>query len=73
MEITLYFTEISSAAGEQSKGVDEITKAMHSLDGLTQLNSKMSKEANQFALELADESTKLIGIVENVQTEVMDK
>ena len=72
-EVTLYFTEISSAAGEQSKGVDEITKAMHSLDGLTQLNSKMSKEANQFALELADESTKLIGIVENVQTEVMDK
>ena len=52
-------SEISNASLEQSKGVQEITKAMGQLDQVTQTNSATSEEAASAAEELSAQADSL--------------
>lgn len=55
--------EIATASQEQSKGVNEITKAMAQLDQVTQQNSTTSEECASAAVELSAQSESLKGAV----------
>ena len=70
-EVTHLVNEIATAASEQARGVDEITKAMHQLDEVTQTNSSMSNETNAHASVLSDHSKTLLEIVKTVEREVL--
>jgi methyl-accepting chemotaxis protein len=52
-------TEIANASQEQSRGINEITKAMNSLDEITQKNSSTSEEAARSAEALSEQSVGL--------------
>lgn len=52
-------SEISNASLEQSKGIQEITKAMGQLDQVTQTNSATSEEAASAAEELSAQADSL--------------
>lgn len=69
-EVTDLVNEIATAAAEQARGTEEITKAMHKLDEVTQTNSTMSNETNAHASDLADQSKMLLSIVKVIETEV---
>lgn len=52
-------SEISNASFEQSKGIQEITKAMGQLDQVTQTNAATSEEAASAAEELSSQASSL--------------
>jgi methyl-accepting chemotaxis protein len=56
-------TQIASACREQSQGVQEITKAMATLDQVTQTNAATSEEAASAAEELSAQADALRGVV----------
>lgn len=56
-------TEIANACHEQSLGVQEITKAMHQLDQVTQSNAASSEETASAAEELSSQSDALRSVV----------
>ena len=56
-------SEISNASFEQSKGIQEITKAMGQLDQVTQTNAATSEEAASAAEELSSQAASLKGQV----------
>ena len=70
-EVTNLVNEIATAAAEQARGTDEITKAMHKLDEVTQTNSMMSNETNSHASDLSDQSKTLLAIVKAIEIEVL--
>ncbi len=70
-EVTNLVNEIATAATEQARGVDEITKAMHQLDEVTQTNTRMSSETNAHASSLSDQAGNLQRVVKQIESEVM--
>lgn len=56
--------EIAQASREQSQGVQEITKAMHQLDQVTQINASTSEEAASASEELSAQANSLRGVVQ---------
>jgi methyl-accepting chemotaxis protein len=56
-------SEISNASFEQSKGIQEITKAMGQLDQVTQTNAATSEEAASAAEQLSSQAASLKGQV----------
>lgn len=58
--------EISTASIEQSQGIGEITKAMNSLDQVTQQNSATSEEAASAAEELSAQADSLNSLVQEL-------
>jgi methyl-accepting chemotaxis protein len=58
--------EISVASSEQAQGVQEITKAVHQLDEVTQKNSATTHETATAAQHLASQADSLKHIVENL-------
>ncbi|MGE3261793.1 MAG: methyl-accepting chemotaxis protein [Bacteriovoracia bacterium] len=61
--VSLMSTEIATASEEQSRGVNEITKAMGQLDAVTQTNAATSEEAASAAEELSAQAESLKGLV----------
>jgi methyl-accepting chemotaxis protein len=53
--------EISVATNEQSKGVDEVVKAIHALDAHTQQNAALVEETSAAAGSLSEQAVKLTG------------
>lgn len=58
--------DISSASMEQSQGVQEITKAVHQLDEVTQNNAATSEESATAAEQLAHQSNSLRSVVDKL-------
>jgi methyl-accepting chemotaxis protein len=52
-------TEISTASDEQTKGIQEINKAISQFDQTTQQNSVIAKDSNDHAITLSDEARRL--------------
>ena len=61
-------SEISQAAGEQSKGIEEMSQAVAHLDEMTQQNSSMSEESASSAHALTRQIENLSGLVEVFRT-----
>ncbi len=57
--VAIMASEISNASFEQSKGIQEITKAMGQLDQVTQTNAATSEEAASAAEELSSQAASL--------------
>jgi methyl-accepting chemotaxis protein len=51
--------EIATASGEQSQGLEQITKAMTEMDTVTQSNAATAEESASVAHELSSQSTQL--------------
>lgn len=64
-------TSIHGAAGEQARGIDEISKAVQRLDALTQRNSAMSTETAEYSKDLLTQSETLESIVQTIESEVL--
>jgi methyl-accepting chemotaxis protein len=58
-------TEISTASDEQSRGVQEITKALGQLDQVAAQNSAVSEESAKAAVALSVEANRLQSIIVN--------
>jgi methyl-accepting chemotaxis protein len=61
-------TEISSAAGEQAHGIDEMSQAIAHMDQMTQQNAALSEESSAAAAALYDKLQALNGDVAQFQT-----
>jgi methyl-accepting chemotaxis protein len=58
--------EIATASGEQSQGIQQITKAMSEMDKVTQSNAAGAEESASAAHELSTQSTELREAVEEL-------
>ncbi len=56
-------TDISSAALEQSHGIEEVARVVAHLDGTTQHNSAMAEQSTTVARELAEANSALQQLV----------
>jgi methyl-accepting chemotaxis protein len=59
-------SEIATASNEQTSGLQQIGKAVHELDKVTQSNAASSEETSAASIELAQQSESLDGLVEEV-------
>lgn len=66
-------SEIASASEEQSKGIEQIGKAMNHLDEVTQQNAAASEEAAAAAEELSAQSSSLMDSVGSLNKVVTGK
>jgi methyl-accepting chemotaxis protein len=60
-------SEISQAAGEQSKGIGEVNGAVASLDQMTQQNAALVEESAAAAHSLQEQASRLSGVVATFQ------
>ena len=58
--------EIATSSGEQSQGIEQITKAMSEMDKVTQSNAAGAEESASAATELSAQSTQLREAVEQL-------
>lgn len=70
-KVSVLNTEIAAASAEQSAGIEQINRAIHDLDKVTQNNAMASTEAAQAAESLTEQSRQLDKLVESVE-EVLD-
>lgn len=64
---------INTAATEQARGIDEISKAIRDLDRVTQQNSVMSQQTAAYSKTLSEQAESLSHIVQIVECEVLGK
>lgn len=69
-KVAVLNAEIAHASSEQSTGLEQIGKAIHELDKVTQGNAASSEEAAAASIELSGQSEKLDLLVESVGTVV---
>lgn len=62
--------EIATASLEQATGIEQITKAIHDLDKVTQSNAASSEETAAASVELSQQSDSLDDLIELVDTVV---
>lgn len=65
-KVSVLNTEIAHASSEQSTGIEQIGKAVHELDKVTQNNAASSEEAAAASVELSKQSDYLDNLVETV-------
>lgn len=65
--------EIVEASKQQAQGVDEITKAMNSLDEVTHQNSSTSQQTAEYAAELTEQTQALKDVVAVLEMQVSAK
>lgn len=65
--------DISTASLEQAQGVQEITKAIHQLDEVTQNNAATSEESATAAEHLSSQASSLKSVVEELVMTVEGK
>jgi methyl-accepting chemotaxis protein len=58
--------EVAAASGEQSQGIDQITKAVVEMDKVTQSNAATSEESSSAATELSAQAGSLLGVVKEI-------
>lgn len=58
-EMDTLVAEIATASGEQSQGIEQVTKAMAEMDRVTQSNAAGAEESASAAHELSSQSTEL--------------
>ncbi len=51
--------EIVSASDEQSRGISQVTQAVHEMDGVTQQNAALVQEATTAAASLEEQARQL--------------
>ncbi|GLY61149.1 hypothetical protein Pcaca05_20060 [Pectobacterium carotovorum subsp. carotovorum] len=51
--------EIVSASDEQSRGISQVTQAVHEMDGVTQQNATLVQEATAAAASLEEQARQL--------------
>ncbi len=56
--------EIVSASDEQSRGISQVTQAVHEMDGVTQQNAALVQEASAASASLEDQARRLNEIVQ---------
>ncbi|PWC12439.1 chemotaxis protein [Brenneria roseae subsp. americana] len=56
--------EIVSASDEQSRGISQVTQAVHEMDGVTQQNAALVQEASAAAASLEDQAKRLAQTVQ---------
>lgn len=66
-KVSVLNTEIAAASSEQAAGIEQINRAIHDLDKVTQNNAVASTEAAQSAESLTEQSTQLDGLVAKVE------
>jgi methyl-accepting chemotaxis protein len=57
-------SDIVSASDEQSRGISQVTQAVHEMDGVTQQNSALVQEASAASASLEDQARRLNEIVQ---------
>jgi len=57
-------SEIVSASDEQSRGISQVTQAVHEMDGVTQQNSALVQQASAASASLEDQARRLNEIVQ---------
>lgn len=57
-------SDIVSASDEQSRGISQVTQAVHEMDGVTQQNSALVQEASAASASLEDRARRLNEIVQ---------
>ncbi|MBI5637877.1 MAG: methyl-accepting chemotaxis protein [Nitrospinae bacterium] len=67
-EINTLVTEITSASGEQAKGVDQVNVAIQQINGTTQQNASSSEEAASASEELNAQADTLREVVDSLST-----
>ena len=72
-QVHALISEISTATGEQSKGVVQVNAGMAALDGLTQQNAAMVEESNAASRTLKGEANALKDLVDRFLLERRDK
>lgn len=65
-KVSVLNTEIAHASAEQTAGIEQIGKAVHELDKVTQNNAASSEEAAAASVELSGQSEQLDQLVESV-------
>lgn len=65
-KVSVLNSEIASASLEQSGGIEQISKAVHELDKVTQGNVSSSEQTAEASGQLTDQSTNLDGLVKTV-------
>jgi len=56
--------EIVSASDEQSRGISQVTQAVHEMDGVTQQNAALVQEASAASASLENQARRLNEIVQ---------
>jgi methyl-accepting chemotaxis protein len=69
-EVSQMSQNIAHSSEEQAQGVDQITKAMHQLDQVTQTNAGAAEQTASAAEQLSGQSTSLKGIVHTLVASV---
>jgi methyl-accepting chemotaxis protein len=58
--------EVVSASLEQSEGIEEVTKAMHQINQVTEHSSSMAQQSSNIAGKLKIESDKVYSTADNL-------
>ena len=61
--VSIVINQISSSAGEQSQGIDQVNKAVTELDGMTYQNASMVEESSKAAAVLRREAGQLMELL----------
>lgn len=57
--VTQLMAEIASASAEQTRGIEQVSKAVSEMDGVTQQNAALVEESASAAASLEDQATQL--------------
>ena len=66
-EVTLGVGEISTAASEQSNGLEQVNVAVNQLDQMTQANAALVEESSAAAQNLKQQAVRLTGLLEGFE------
>jgi methyl-accepting chemotaxis protein len=59
--------EIASSSREQASGIEQVNKAVNSMDAMTQQNAAMVEEASAAAQVLSEQATSLMQLIAQFQ------
>jgi len=66
-KVSSLITEIATASGEQSQGIEQINKAVNEIDKVTQANAGAAEQAASAAEQLSAQATEMNGVVMDMQ------
>jgi len=67
--INSHIHSIAESAKEQATGLNEINQAVNQIDNVTQQNAAMVEETSAATMKLADEATRLVGLITRFRLE----
>jgi methyl-accepting chemotaxis protein len=66
-KVTEVMAEIASSSREQASGIEQVNKAVNSMDAMTQQNAAMVEEASAAAQVLSEQATSLMQLIAQFQ------